>query len=87
MSTTKHADSVVTSEPEPKTTTKVAAVIGVLEALASAIRDLGRVPSGHLYAQVLGHMSLQTYESMVQLLVESGVVGRDGDVLVWKGKV
>ena len=49
------------------TTTKeqIAASLMAVKAVAEAIRELKRVPSGTLYAQVMGVMDLATYERIV----------------------
>jgi len=65
---------------------KVKAAFKATAALAEAIRDLGSVPSGHLYATVMGHMDLQTYESFIQHLVGAKLVRQDPSyLLTWIG--
>jgi len=54
-------------------------------AIAEAVRDLGEVPSGHLYAQVMGHMDLQTYERIVTTLVNAKLVTSTNHLLKWVG--
>lgn len=62
------------------------AALSVVLVVAECIRDLGSVPSGHLYAQLMGHFTLQQYESVVGALVGAGVVRRDAShVLTWVG--
>ena len=39
------------------------------------------VPSGHLYAQLCGVMSLDAYERMIALLIRVGAITRRGDLL------
>jgi len=56
-------------------------------AIAESIQQLGEVPSGHLYAAVMGSTDLLTYERVVGLLVRSGLVARRGDLLIWVGPV
>ena len=63
---------------------KKAAVNAAL-ALSEAIRELGSVPSGHLYARVMGHLSLQSYESIIRILKNTGLVSESSDVLTWPG--
>ena len=61
---------------------------GALEialAVGDAIKELGSVPSGVLYAQVMGHMSLETYNKIIGLLVGAGVVSEKNHVLTWIG--
>lgn len=62
------------------------AAIGVLAALAEVIRAKGSIPSGELYAQVCGALSLDTYESAIGLLVRSSLVARaPSHLLTWVG--
>ena len=63
-------------------TTQFTAVL----AIAEAIRELGSVPSGHLYAQVINHLSLDQYESAIQILVGQKLVTRTNNELVWSAK-
>jgi len=66
-------------------TTKEQLVAGLntLRALADTVKELGEVPSGHLYNVVMGIMDLQAYEKAIGLLVGSGIIQRRGNVLVW----
>jgi len=62
------------------------AAVGAVLAIADCIRALGSVPSGHLYARLMGHMSLETYEAVIGLLVEAGKVRRRSNhLLEWIG--
>lgn len=62
------------------------AVAGAVLAIAECIRSLGSVPSGHLYARLMGHMSLETYEGVIGLLIEAGKVKRHSNhLLEWVG--
>ena len=54
------------------------AALGATLAIAEAIRALGRVPSGHLYARLMGHMSLETYMAMLDVLKRAGLIAVDG---------
>lgn len=71
--------------PTPEQAAK--AIVGMALAIGDAIKDLGEVPSGHLYARVMGHMSLETYETIIGLLKEAGVVEETpAHLLRWIGK-
>ena len=62
------------------------ALIKCVMLLAEAIRALGEIPSGHLYARVMGHMTLQRYEAILQTLIRAELVSRDGShMLRWTG--
>lgn len=63
----------------------------VLMALADAIKEgskgsLGGVPSGHLYAVLMGQMSLEVYNKYIGCLISAGLVTQKNHLLSWKGK-
>lgn len=55
----------------------------VLKALADCIRELGSVPSGELYARVMGTLTLDQYMSCIQTLKRTGLVKESGHLLTW----
>ena len=69
---------------------KAANAIKAIMAVADAIREAGRIPSGILYAMLSPHgCSLETYEQIIGLLTDpqdgkvKPLVIREGNVLVW----
>jgi hypothetical protein len=54
-------------------------------AMADTIRDLGRVPSGELYARVMGHMNMATYNRVIGSLKAAGLVEEKSFELIWTG--
>lgn len=54
-------------------------------AIAEAIRELKTVPSGELYARLMGKLSLEQYESLIGSLVKVGLVTKAGHLLRWVG--
>ena len=72
--------------PEPAPTREqLRAGIDALLALCEAIRSLGSVPSGVLYAHVMGVMSIDAYASAVATMKGAGLVAEEGHVLRWTG--
>lgn len=69
------------------TTTKqqVEAALGIVLAVGDAIHDLGRVPSGTLYAHLMGKLSLTQYNSIISTLVAAGMVQLKSNELIWVG--
>lgn len=63
--------------------TAIQTYLNAVRALADVIQELGEVPSGHLYASVMGSIQLHQYERMIDTLVGSGIVKRSGHLLVW----
>ena len=65
---------------------RIEVVVGLFVAVTETIRELGSVPSGHLYARLMGHMSLEIYEGIIGVLVRKGMVRREpSHLLVWTG--
>jgi DNA-binding ferritin-like protein len=56
------------------TNKQISAAFAVVAAMAEAIRELGTVPSGTLYAQVMGKLDIHQYESVIKTLVNTGLV-------------
>ena len=72
--------------PEPAPTREqLRAGIDALLALCEAIRSLGSVPSGVLYAHVMGVMSIDANASAVATMKGAGLVAEEGHVLRWTG--
>ncbi len=65
-----------------KTDSQIAAM-GVVKAVGEAIQEMGEVPSGHLYAHLMGHMSYSTYCAIINLLEAMGKITRNGHLLRW----
>jgi hypothetical protein len=65
---------------------RIEVVVGIVVAVAETIKELGSVPSGHLYARLMGHMNLETYENIIGVLVRKGLVRHEpSHLLVWTG--
>lgn len=58
----------------------------VVQAVAEAIRELKTVPSGHLYTQLMGKISLDTYNKIITTLKNTGLVEEKAHELIWKGE-
>lgn len=58
----------------------------IILAFAEAIRDLGTVPSGHLYARMMGKFSLDEYMQIIDILKKQGLVEEEpSHLLRWVG--
>jgi len=62
------------------------AVTEVIVAVASAIKELGSVPSGHLYARLMGYMSLESYNNIIEYLKKAQWIEEKNHVITWVGK-
>ncbi len=73
------------------TTQQKKAALAVAMAVCETIREAGLVPSGHLYAHLMTqNCTLEQFEALIRLLVNAGLVRREGqgtelDRLVWAG--
>ena len=68
------------------TNTEVKAAFGILQAVAEAIRQLGEVPSGHLYANLMSKLSLAQFEQVLGVLKGAGLVREsNAHLLTWIG--
>jgi hypothetical protein len=60
--------------------------VRVAHAVAETIRELGEVPSGHLYARLMGVMELHQFEQVIDLLVDARIVEHSpSHLLRWIG--
>lgn len=60
------------------------AALNVVQAIAETIRELGEVPSGELYARLVGKLDLPDYEEVIRILKETGLVTETpGHLLRW----
>ncbi len=67
------------------TAEQVTAGIRVAAVVGDTIRQLGSIPSGELYAQLMGHMNLDTYNKCIQVLKKAELVEESNHVLRWVG--
>jgi len=67
----------------PQTRDELKAGLIVLAIMAETIREFGSIPSGHLYAQMMGKVTIDGFESAVRTLCGSTVIRKAGDVLHW----
>lgn len=61
-------------------------ILYFVEGIGEAIRGVGRVPSGHLYAQVMGKMTLEQYERVIGILKGTKLIKEESNDLIWIGK-
>jgi len=61
---------------------QVRALIDFADALLEAVTAMGDrgMPAGHLYAAVMGHMSLEQSQAIMRVLVKAGKVTHSGHV-------
>lgn len=60
--------------------------LAVVRAVAETIRDAKEVPSGTIYAALSAKgCSMTSYESIIRMLVNGGLIRKSGHVLTWIG--
>lgn len=62
-----------------------ASALQIIRVVADAIQELERVPSGELYARLMGHMNLATYNRIIGTLKGAGLVEEKAHELIWIG--
>ncbi len=62
---------------------QVHGAIEIIKAVADTIKDLGSVPSGELYARLMGYMSLAQYNKIIGILKNAGLVSEQNYILTW----
>ena len=63
---------------------KLSTALNIVQAIAETIRELGEVPSGELYARLMGKIDLSDYEEIIRILKETGLVTETpGHLLRW----
>ena len=71
-------------DPKP-TATQIKAALAMTFAVAEAIREAGEIPSGTLYAMLMGKVDIQGYESMIRNLKNADLVEEKAHMLKWIG--
>lgn len=67
---------------------EIQATVSVIAILGEAIRELGEVPAGVLYAHIMPAMpslSATTFNQLIDALVRAKLVNRSSHLLTWVG--
>jgi hypothetical protein len=65
---------------------KMKAAVQIMKAVAESIKEVGSIPSGHLYAQLMGKMSLGSYEKMIYAMQRMGIIRVEDHLITYIGK-
>ena len=66
------------------TSTEIKAALGILDAVAQTIREVGSAPAGTVYAALMAHgCSLAQFEQIIGILCRARIITRSGDMLTW----
>jgi len=68
-------------------TKREVALIATMNAIEEAIKESGPegIPSGHLYAALMGHISLDDYNTIIGMLKKAGRVKESFHLLTYVG--
>lgn len=64
---------------------QIKAALEVLRTVADTIRELGSVPNGELYTQMMPFIDLATYNKVIETLKGAGLVKEELHILKWVG--
>lgn len=67
------------------TAAQTKAAFQMVAAVAEAIREARRIPSGTLYAVLMGKTDLAGYEKMIGILKGAGLIEEKSNELIWIG--
>ena len=59
----------------------------LMKAVCETVRELGEVPSGTVYAALMGHCTFPAYQSLISQLVNTGLISLNGNLLKWTGPI
>lgn len=72
---------------KPVTDEQLMAGFNLVMLVADTIRQAGEIPSGHLYATVMGTLPLEAYNTVIEKLKKTGLVTEKNHLLKWVGPV
>lgn len=64
---------------------EVTSAIMVVAAVVETVKEIGSIPSGHLYAQLMGRMNLETYEGIINTAKRCNLLKEENNVLTYCG--
>lgn len=67
------------------TEVQIAAAVRITRILADTIKELGEVPSGVLYAQLMGFMNLNDYNACIDFLTRAKLISVTNHLIKWEG--
>ena len=66
--------------------TKVKSGIEIIKAIAEAIREAKSIPSGTLYVGLMGIVTLESYNKILEILKNAGLIKVSNFLITWEGK-
>jgi hypothetical protein len=72
--------------PTPPTKAQLNAALSVTFAVAEAVREAGEIPSGTLYAMLIGKVDYDGYQALLRTLTGAGLIEvLASHMIVWCG--
>ena len=59
--------------------------LDLIRAIIETVQELKSAPVGPLYMAFMGSMDLDTFNRLLDFVLKTKLVRRDGDLLVWVG--
>ena len=59
--------------------------LDVIRAIVETVQEMGSAPVGPFYAVLIGSMDLDTFDRLLDFVLKTKLVRRDGNLLVWVG--
>lgn len=70
---------------KPVTSSATQTTLDAVQAICEAVREVGQIPSGHLYAMVCGNLSLEQYQRVLEVAKRAGLIKETNNLLRWTG--
>ncbi len=67
------------------TSAELRAALDLTFAVAETIRELGEVPSGPLYAQLMGKVTYEGYQGLLRTLTNAKLIKVENHLIRWVG--
>lgn len=76
-------ETLITPAVQDKAAKRRAVLLAITEIILDAITEAGTrgIPSGHLYAALMGHMNIDTYNVIIEALINTGKIKQSNYLL------
>lgn len=66
---------------------QLAAFLTFVRLIGQAVSEAGKqgIPSGHLYAVLMGKITREAYQSIIDLMKRQNLINETGNLLTWTG--
>lgn len=58
----------------------------IVSVFAEAVKTAGEIPSGHLYAMVMGKFTLEQFNTIIGVLKDANLITEKNHLLSWVGR-